>query len=182
MKSLIWLMSRFNVSPELIGDIAEDQAAYRSLPRFARQCVVAMITTVFDGLWHNKRLTLCALETGWMLAFIGSQVPNATMPWWAEQPYQLQVAYVIAISLLLGWIVARIQDRQPLGAVLLFLSPMVLLQVTSEGYYIRAKLGGAGAGDLVRFIAIQFWFAWMPLLTALVPALLRRPNGSLSPD
>jgi hypothetical protein len=160
----------------MIGDIAEDHAEHRSVRRLLRQTTFAITSTVLRGLLHNKRLTLCALETGWILAFIGSQIPNATMPWWIEQPYQFQIAYFFAASLLLGWIVARIQDQQPLGAVLLFLAPMVGMQVVSDLHYVSIRSEG------LRFVAIQFWVAWMPLAISLVPALLRRPTATPTPD
>lgn len=97
------------------------------------------------------------------------------MPWWVEQPYQFQIAYFFAASLLLGWIVARIQDQQPLGAVLVFLTPMIAMQANSDLHYFFVH------GESFRF-AIHFWVVWMPLLTALAPALLRRPTGSPTPD
>lgn len=181
MNLLVWIMSRFSVSPELIGDIAEDHAEHRSVPRLSHQSFVAIATTAARGLWRSRRLTLCALETGWVLCFLWSQLKITLMPWWIDQPYQLTFSANLVVAFLLGWVVTRLQDRQPAGAVLVFVLPMVLMQVARDAYYLSSILEAGKRGDLFRFLEIQLWFAWLPLIMMLTPALFARSQRFSNP-
>jgi hypothetical protein len=118
MRLLIWLMSRFNVSPELIGDITED-GARRSICWLLGQSSVAIFSTVGTSLWTTKLRTLWAVALGWtfwsayLLAM--QRIFNPQI-----HPYVLSVSLTIVWAFLVGWIVSRSHPAQPLGANLLF--------------------------------------------------------------
>lgn len=119
MKLLIWIMSRFNVAPELIGDIVEDGATH-SMFWLVRQSTAAIFSTVAADLWQQKLRTLAATALAWILwggfAAVADRFYNPQF-----HHYALAIAFVAQFSFFVGLLFARIQPSQPFGAVLLLI-------------------------------------------------------------
>lgn len=113
MKLLVWIMSRFNVPPELIGDIAEDYAEHRSCPRLARQTSAAVTTTMRSTLQSDPRRLLAAIATGWTLHL------GLAFRLWVIFG-QTSLMNLRPLSITTGLIMASICRVQPVGAVVLY--------------------------------------------------------------
>jgi hypothetical protein len=119
MKLLTWIMSRFNVPSELIGDIVEDSATHSRIWSL-RQSTVAIVSTIAAGLCHQKLRTLAATALAWILwggfAAVADRFYNPQF-----HHYTLAIALVAQFSFFVGLLFAWIQPSQPFGAVLLLI-------------------------------------------------------------
>jgi hypothetical protein len=120
MKLLSWLMSRFNVSPALIGDIAED-AARHSAFWMLRQSAAAIFSELGSGLGGSKLQTLTAVAFGSILWFVVASVIVR-----AVTSYVQYLALATMCAFAIGWVVAWAHREQPLGASLLFMTVQFL--------------------------------------------------------
>ncbi len=184
MKLLTWIMSRFNVPPELIGDIVEASATH-SRSWSLRQSTVAILSTIATDLWHEKLRTLAATALAWILwggfAAVADRFYNPQF-----DHYALAIAFVAEFSFFVGLLVARIQPAQPLGAVLplivttyLWLVPTYL--ATIQMFYVHYPDSQPYIWPLaLHALAQNGSFILFTFLGAIVGQ--RRTSGSPSPD
>lgn len=201
MKLFVRIMSRFNVSPELIGDIAEDSPSHSTF-WLLHQSVSAILSTVSSSLWNDKRQTFLALVIpwaatfGWVRFLLFTALPAGTRfngrVWdpatiWMVFHAMIWVLFFMATFLvwpgLMTWLAARLHRAQPLGAAFLLVASFLVEATyniaTSWTEMQHRQFDQTTTPLSSRFLLHGFMLASM-LLGCF--SLLRRPTGSPTPD
>jgi hypothetical protein len=164
MNFAFWWMNRLQVDSSLTGDITEEWAAGRSVWWLSWQTCIAILRALYSGLWHNKLRTLVAVMVG-LFGWVFLQ--NAL---WYLSPIRYLPSGLLLFMLrpvLLGWIVGKLQPRQPLGTAVLFISA-----------FIVATLWLSRHSSVDYRIVLQFG-SWLILTTSIGGMLATRKPKSL---
>jgi uncharacterized membrane protein YhdT len=158
-KLAVWLLNHFGCSANndvVMGDLKERFRQGKTSAWYWSQSLIAVIVSAFNEVRLNKRLTFRALLVGWIL-FSYLHVPAAGVivkgvlnsyrefeaTWQdpiADAAFRcaligLFISLGAGMGLAIGWIVARLHDRQR--------APILLLAIAIPTSFISGNAGGA---------------------------------------
>lgn len=166
MKFALWLMNRFAVDSSLIGDLTEEWATGRSVWWLLWETSVAITSALWAGLWHHKLRTLAAVAIGiigWDLLGNAFQYGIHALGY---PNFRVGLLLFILRPILLGWLVAKLQPRQPLGTALLYIAIFCIVGIVRSRH------------NLVPLSGALFWISLLTLTTTVGGLLATRKSKS----